>query len=65
MKDVNTAVFFTVLGISLFVFSIVAPIQSSVVRVIIFLLCIQFIYRSLRIFSSMEYKKRKVLTENK
>lgn len=65
MKDVNTAVFFTVLGISLFVFSIVAPIQSPVVRVIIFLLCIQFIYRSLRIFSSMEYKKRKVLTENK
>ncbi|MGE7624551.1 hypothetical protein ACQKMD_16295 [Viridibacillus sp. NPDC096237] len=61
MKDVNTAVFFTVLGISLFVFSIVAPIQSPVVRVIIFLLCIQFIYRSLRIFSSKEYKKRKVL----
>ncbi|MFE6168004.1 hypothetical protein ACQKND_16510 [Viridibacillus arvi] len=61
MKDFNTAVFFIVLSISLFIFSIVAPIQSSVVRVILFLLCIQFIYRSLRIFSATEHKKRNVL----
>ncbi|MGE7920162.1 hypothetical protein ACQKM9_14690 [Viridibacillus sp. NPDC093762] len=61
MKDFNTAVFFIVLSISLFVFSIVAPIQSSVVRVILFLLCILFIERSLRIYSTTEHKKRNVL----